>query len=220
MFDYLEKQYFYRNMSFGVRVRRFWSMKSKFMFSENRKMDRQLQEMNMRVLDDDWITNSEGFELFENSFLWEPMEKLILECHQHGIIEYLIKKNIAEPLKAQLDSNPKILTLYILSAGFTIWLASISIACLVFLAEIIYNTLREKEKLKRQSELEIFGADRQQSKNKCQNVASVVWKIALFLIFLLFCAMFKYFLYDSDLRKNEYVNREEKGDFPKFVTLD
>lgn len=72
------------------------------------------------------------------SFIFESLEKFILDCHQHGILVHLIDKLLPTVVKKDED-EPEVLTLYILSAGFFLWLYTVLIAILVFLMEHIVH---------------------------------------------------------------------------------
>lgn len=141
MFWLIDAQEKFRNQTFALEIRRLWSTKNKFMFSENVTLDRFLQEINMKVIDDDERSYYEQYPLIKHSFISEPLERLIMETQQHGIVDYLIRKNIREPLKARDDSDPKVLSMFMLSAGFIVWLLTVLIASIVFLGEILHSKL-------------------------------------------------------------------------------
>lgn len=143
IFDMVEAQKKFRNQSFGLEIRRLWSEQTKFMFSQNTTFDRMLQEINMKVLEDDDRFYYEQFWLLKHSFLSEPLVKLIMECQQYGIVDYLIRKNIRDPLKARDDKDPKVLTMFMLSAGFIVWLGTVLVACIAFFGEILHHKLRK-----------------------------------------------------------------------------
>lgn len=77
-------------------------------------------------------------ETLARGYLSELLEKFILEAHQHGILVFLQRKvSLLYDFKYQLDSKTEILTIYMLSAGFSIWLGTVLIACIVFVGERI-----------------------------------------------------------------------------------
>jgi len=99
------------------------------------EIEQNLQSFKM-LKDETFITSFTSFLMFQRGYLNEVFEKFILEAHQHGIIEYCYQQayrfaNVEKLLK----SEPKVLTMYMLSAGFYIWLGSICIACVVFVCE-------------------------------------------------------------------------------------
>jgi hypothetical protein len=79
-----------------------------------------------------------------SSFLIEGLNKFLLEAEQHGFTDYLynLSREIAEPSE---PSEPKVLTMDILSAGFVVWIMSVSLACLVFISEHIVYFIRNKK---------------------------------------------------------------------------
>jgi hypothetical protein len=99
------------------------------------------------------------FKLFEEDYnlyfyswsvgaqLYESFQKYILECHQHGIITYLNQKYFPTFLKPDEEEDPRVLTMYMLSAGFYLWLGSIVVACIVFIGEHVvrYFSKRRRE---------------------------------------------------------------------------
>lgn len=80
------------------------------------------------------------------SVLYESFSKFILECHQHGITDYFEKRYKRYP--RQIKDEPKILTMYMLSAGFYVWLGSVAIAFLTFVGEHVvkYYTNRKNKR--------------------------------------------------------------------------
>jgi hypothetical protein len=88
----------------------------------------------MVLLEDDLRTHHEVFVVRTESFILDILNEFILQCHQHGFIDYFERKNFKQPLFKEEDPR-KVLTMYMLSAGFYIWLSSILVACVVFVAE-------------------------------------------------------------------------------------
>lgn len=86
---------------------------------------------------------------FHRGFLSEILEKFLLEAHQHGIIESIRRKfyQFGPNFKEEIVSDPEKLSLYVLSAGFIVWLGTVGIACLIFLYEQIkfYFELKIKD---------------------------------------------------------------------------
>jgi hypothetical protein len=90
----------------------------------------------MKILNEDyevnelvWFINKETQEVYEN------LERFILELHQHGIIKHF--ENVAEmnEIPKPPDPDPQVLTMHMLSAGFIVWLATVTISCVVFMVE-------------------------------------------------------------------------------------
>lgn len=79
-----------------------------------------------------------SFLTFHRGYLNEILEKFILESHQHRILKYLHSQVYCfNNIKEQLRSEPLVLSIYMLSAGFYVWLGSVGIACIVFIGELV-----------------------------------------------------------------------------------
>lgn len=93
-----------------------------------------------RMTDDDFVSGLNSWFIFKNSVVHDSLNKFLLECHQHGIIVYLRQKY--KKIIIPEEEKPKILTIYMLSAGFYVWLASVGIAFVVFVIERIHKRVR------------------------------------------------------------------------------
>lgn len=85
--------------------------------------------------------------------------KFIGELHQHGHIEHF--KNVAkirDPPKPE-DPGPQVLTMYILSAGFIVWLASISTAFIAFAGEHLWRCYKVTSHLKKRVRIKLGNED-------------------------------------------------------------
>jgi hypothetical protein len=78
------------------------------------------------------------------SFFIESLNKFLLEAEQHGFTDYFYNQN-REVVEPSEPSEPKVLTMDILSAGFTVWIVSVSIASLVFISEHIVYFMKNKK---------------------------------------------------------------------------
>lgn len=81
------------------------------------------------------------------SVVYKSLEKFILECHQHGIFEFIRRKYRKIP--KQVETEQKVLTMYMLSAGFYIWLGSALIACIVFIGEHVHKYVSDRKRRER-----------------------------------------------------------------------
>lgn len=86
--------------------------------------------------DDYYFLTSCWFMDFQN-FLYDDIEMLILQFHQHGIIKRYESFAKLPPIPPQED-QPQILTLYMLSAGFIVWCVTVLLACLTFIGEFTF----------------------------------------------------------------------------------
>lgn len=82
----------------------------------------------------------------------EILNKFILEAHQHGILVYLKRRAYRfGDINDQVESEPKVLSMFMLSAGFYVWLATVALACIVFIGElIIFYSKGQTTKIRRQ----------------------------------------------------------------------
>lgn len=102
---------------------------------------------NFTIFEDDYFLVPQSWLLCPHGYLNGLLNDMILRLSQHGIImhiEYSIKDVV---LKIKLkDPGPQILTMKKLSAGFIVWISTVSIACIVFLIEHIYKYFDDKRK--------------------------------------------------------------------------
>lgn len=100
---------------------------------------------NFRILDDVYKWNFAHWFVRPFSFIYEPLEKFILESHQHGILDYLKKKYF--PLTKNLEvEGPKVLTFEMLSAGFYLWMTCVLISIIIFVLELVTFHLAKRTK--------------------------------------------------------------------------
>lgn len=112
---------------------------------------------------DDFVQINEPYEtnnlpIFVNyqSFVFEPLQDFILRCLEFGIIDifesnytHLLNQNsnvyYEEALKKS-ESEPKVLTMQMLEAGFVLWIALIPLSFIVFIGEHVvrYNSKRRR----------------------------------------------------------------------------
>lgn len=78
-----------------------------------------------------------------NSVLYDSVSKFIHEANEHGFVIHF-DRSYTE-LKKELTAEPSKLTLFMLSAGFQVWLGSVAIACIVFILEQIVYRLNMKQ---------------------------------------------------------------------------
>lgn len=141
MVDELEKQSQYENETF---VTPYLRISGNRMSTKGDTVNYKKFNKAYKMLDEDytlyyysWIVSAKIFESFN---------KYILECHQHGIISHLNEKYFPKAVQPDED-GPQILTMYILSAGFYLWLGTVFVACLVFIGEHVvrYFSKRRRE---------------------------------------------------------------------------
>lgn len=101
-----------------------------------------------RIADDDFDILDYTIGVDFRSYLYKSIEKLIQECHQHGIMEYFKSRTFKSSLVGRIDivSEPKVLTMYMLSAGFYVWLVTVVIACFIFIMEQIIFSITQRSR--------------------------------------------------------------------------
>jgi hypothetical protein len=107
---------------------------------------------NMKIFKDDYIFGISPWFVQSDHIMYDQLCKFVLEIHQHGILARFEKLNYVNQAPKE-DEPLEILTMYMLSAGFIVWLASVLIACLSFIGEHIYRYLTFTRHLKSNSEI-------------------------------------------------------------------
>lgn len=107
----------------------------KYPFKWRGKKEFELEKI-MNAMEDDYRWHVSAWIIFPFSHFYRKVEDFILRCHENGIIEYWTDvlhrdKSIHE------EEEPKVLTFYMLSAGFYLWLGCLGVTCCVFIGELI-----------------------------------------------------------------------------------
>lgn len=102
---------------------------------------------NFKMFDETYQTLPISLFTHYRGYLSTILNKFILEAHQHGILIYLQRRVYRfGAVNDEVESDTKILTMFMLSAGFYVWLASVVLACIVFIAELIIIFIGRKNK--------------------------------------------------------------------------
>jgi hypothetical protein len=88
-----------------------------------------------RVLDDDFKWYYASWFVTYYNVLYEPMEKFIGQCREHGILDYMRRRHFPAPVKLDNDRGPKVLTMQVLSAGFIVWICCVAVSIVIFVLE-------------------------------------------------------------------------------------
>lgn len=135
----MNRQRQYGNESFALSMRNFHS-------ANTRRMDANFNSL------PDYFHNSGKFMTYleettdwmllclpikRNSFLYEPLNKFVLEFYQHGLFAHSESKWNPAYLGPDEEDGPQVLTMRMLSAGFIIWMICIICCLVVFFIEII-----------------------------------------------------------------------------------
>jgi hypothetical protein len=94
----------------------------------------------MKIFKDDYMWVGSSWLVTPNSFLCEALERYILELHQHGIIQHF-HDLVSSPKVPESESDPQVLSMYILSAGFIVWIVTVAMACIVFIIELFVSRM-------------------------------------------------------------------------------
>lgn len=146
------KQKIYGNDTFALRLcyvggKDIVTASAMYQNSGSRKMYSHIgyksEQQNFFVIPEDFRWSFLSWHVLQNSFIYEPLEKFILNCHQHGIMAHLVDKLIPS-LSEERKEGPKVLTTFMLSAGFYVWLTSVLIAIIVFILEHIHFAIAKR----------------------------------------------------------------------------
>lgn len=115
----------------------------------SRQLNKKILESDMYVLKDSFEIHFDRILVWPESYMYKPLEKFILESYQHGFMDYF-EKTITDSLpKLEVNEEPTVLSMYLLSAGFYLWLFAAAIAGIVFILEQVVNYLSKRSKRKR-----------------------------------------------------------------------
>lgn len=114
-----------------------------FQSFQNSYLEKHLHMENVnRITDNDFVSGLNTWYISINSVVHKSLNKFLLESLQHGIVDHA-KKEILHDRNVPAGGEAKVLTIHILSAGFYVWLASIGIACVVFVLEHIHKLVTQ-----------------------------------------------------------------------------
>lgn len=85
------------------------------------------------------------------SVMYDSLSKFIHEANQHGFVVRF--ERLHSVFEIQWEDEPQVLTMYMLSAGFYVWLGSVTIACIAFVVELVFHWFKQR---KRQSQVKII----------------------------------------------------------------
>lgn len=114
-----------------------------------------LYERGLTIIDENLHTSSEHTLTKPGSLINELLNNFILQFQQHGFFQHLYQKHLHMPI-VNLKDPRKILTMYMLSSGFYLWLMSVAVACIVFVIEHIVRYFSRTRHLTSESEVTIF----------------------------------------------------------------
>lgn len=102
----------------------------------------------MRIFEDDYLWVGSSWLVHPYSIIGEALERYILELHQHGIIEHYLNL-VSVPKVPTFIKGPEKLTMFMLSAGFLVWIITVLITCIEFICEVVLGQLMcKREKIK------------------------------------------------------------------------
>jgi hypothetical protein len=92
----------------------------------------------MNILKEDYVLLTSSWLVTPESNLYETVQDFLLKMHEHGFIKHFDEMQHSFPVSED-GQGPQVLTMYMLSAGFIVWLATILLACIAFICEHIYR---------------------------------------------------------------------------------
>lgn len=110
--------------------------------------EKNLISSQMKIFENDYLWVGSSWLVQPNNFIGETLDKYILELHQHGIIEHYLDL-VSLPKVPEFEKDPEKLTMFMLSAGFLVWITAVSIACIEFICEVIMGHLLSKREKNR-----------------------------------------------------------------------
>lgn len=116
---------------------------------------KKFSESGMTLINENIVMQSEFVLLKPGSYIKDVFNTFILQCQQHGFFEHLYLKHIHYQVIDEKDPN-KVLTMYMLSAGFYLWLMSIAIACIVFVMEHVVRYFSRTRHLIVETNIEVY----------------------------------------------------------------
>lgn len=119
----------------------------------------------MSLLDEDYNVHYEYVLVKPESVIYEVLNEFILQCHQHGFMRHFESIYFPYPPIIEPEDPRRVLTMYMLSAGFYLWLITIAVACLVFVGEHVVRYYSRTRHLPPRSEVEIFYDELEEEKD-------------------------------------------------------
>lgn len=121
----------------------FANLKSYISESEEISGSKKSKEMfkndNLFLIPEDFLWHLISWHVAPQSFIYEPLEEFILNCHQNGMILHLMRQILPKESMFIESESPPVLTMYMLSAGFYIWLITVLLSVIVFMLEHLYD---------------------------------------------------------------------------------
>lgn len=149
---YIDRQIQWRNQTFA-----FWTMRlGEFILNSARDKNFMNKVLNngMSLLNDDYSVFNEQILVSSGSYIFEPLNNFILQSHQHGFSKYFQQTSFRRSIIPDDEDPNKVLTTYMLSAGFNLWLYSVTIACVVFVLEHLVRYLSKMRRRYVEQQLE------------------------------------------------------------------
>lgn len=131
----------------GQRVFAYVIEKSLIATSTRRNKGRPLADQikgDFTITKDNYETSFAPWYVMIYGVFYESLSKFILESHQHGFTEHFERVGRIAPDRS-VEENAKVLTMFMLSAGFYVWLGSVAVACLTFIVEHLIKSRKNKK---------------------------------------------------------------------------
>lgn len=147
----MQDQLIHSNQTFAMFVPRIGPM----LLQGTKNETKNLYESGMTLINENIVMHSEVIMLKKGTYIKDVLNTFILQCQQHGFFEHLYLKHIHFQVVDEKDPN-KVLTMYMLSAGFYLWLMSIAIACIVFVIEHVVRYFSRTRNLIVEPKVEVY----------------------------------------------------------------
>lgn len=125
-----------------------WEIVQKYVHKSN-KFDAGFE--NSRIFEENFIWFPLLWTVYPGSLLIENLDNFIFELQQHGHIQYHKSLQTLANIPKPEEPRPKVLTMQILSAGFIVWMATISTAFVAFACENLWRYLTVTRNLKKRN---------------------------------------------------------------------
>lgn len=133
--QWLRNQINHRNQTFAIFTGKIGNQ---VLYGADRVVNTEFFDSDVQLLEDTHHQEPQYVYFFPESCIYEPLHKFIMDLHEFGIMKKLETSLGCEVSKKMHDPR-KVLTFYMLSAGFYLWLSTVLIAFVVFVGEhIVY----------------------------------------------------------------------------------
>lgn len=110
-------------------------------------------ETGVKLCDEDYFYDAHSALVKPESYLYSVFNEFILHWFEHGFSKLDQLNNLPEEPQIEVKDPRTVLTLYMLSAGFYLWLITVLIACVVFIGENVVSYFASKRRSEPECEI-------------------------------------------------------------------